>query len=68
MKKNKTKQNGKPNPTAGPARKNTAAHEARASVAQTRRGPGQAPTSARRLTSGSRESVRQTGEEEGTTA
>ena len=68
MKKNKTKQKENLITTAGPAQKNTVAREARASAAQTRCGPGQAPASARRLTSGSHESVRQTGEEEGTTA
>ena len=40
------KQKWKPNPTVGPARKHTAAHDARVSVAQTRRGPGLAPASA----------------------
>ena len=39
VKRIKQPENGKPNPTAGPARKNTADHEARAGAAQVRLPP-----------------------------
>ena len=71
MKKNKQNKNenltlllGRPESTRRPA-KHTPAY---ASAAQKRRGPGQAPASARQLTSGARTTERQTGEEERTAA
>ena len=54
--------------TIGPARKNTAVCEARASTAQNMAWPRSAPACARWLTNGSRESARQIGEGRRTTA